>query len=146
MHCRSFVFVVSLFVVSWCRCLLTSLKDARALWVKFVMFHAHVEWLFRHLHSLQLLSLHLSHLLVLLTALHFLSWVTTARTSAEELGPLATKFFHRYYRQSRGNLQRSASSSRANLQAALSSSSTQDQAQWKTSNWVFQDSSSLDKW
>ena len=40
----------------------------------------------------------------------------------------------RFHRQSRGNLQTSASGSRANMQAASSSSSTWDQTQWKTSN------------
>ena len=47
----------------------------------------------------------------------------------------------RFCRQSRGNLQTSASGSRANLQAAPSSSST-----WKTSNWNSQHSSIPDKW
>ena len=47
----------------------------------------------------------------------------------------------RFHRQSRWNLQTSASSSRANLQAASSSSSTGDQTQWNTSNWNSQHSS-----
>ena len=42
----------------------------------------------------------------------------------------------RFYRQSRGNLQTSASSSKANLQPASSSSSTWDQTHLKTSNWI----------
>ena len=60
-----------------------------------LMFHACVEWsLLRPLHSLHLLSLHLSYLLALAAALHptsLMSWITSPRTSAEELGTLAEK-------------------------------------------------------
>ena len=52
----------------------------------------------------------------------------------------------RFYIQSRGNLQTSASGSQSNLEAASSSSSTWDQTQWKTNNWNSQHSSSPDKW
>ena len=52
----------------------------------------------------------------------------------------------RFYRQSQGNLQTSASGSRANLQTASSSSSTWDQKQWETSNWNSQHSPSPDDW
>ena len=52
----------------------------------------------------------------------------------------------RLYRQSRGNLQTSASGSRDNLQATSSSSSTCEQAQWKMSIWNSQHSPSPDDW
>ena len=50
----------------------------------------------------------------------------------------------RFYKGSRGNMQKTSSGSWANLRAASSSSSNWDQTHWKTSNWNSQHSSSPD--
>ena len=66
------------------------------------MFHAHVEWPLRLLHSFHVLSLHLSRLPALPDAFSLstslMSWLTTTRTSAEELGALAKTNSSTWYR------------------------------------------------